>query len=555
MNERGSWRAPKKPSLRLIEVIHRTTDDPDSGVTFAVKPTEFAGVPTHFTPICTIPRAELREWFPEMVEQLEHDSYFSINSFFIPRDKRTGQPTRRAIHPDLDHLPYPAQRAELTQYLNACYTDIDLYKVEGLDFGTAVGKVLSMADSGKIPQPSLYLNSGRGLWVLWLLRDNRDGSKAPPAFSSLKRLYGKTQNAINARFRMQGADIQALDVSRFIRVPGSINSKANKKVAYLLPADSDGKPFSYTLEELADFFAVPRAATPSATRDLADSDTETRRKKMRGALGRWTKELQRFEQLREMRAGSPPAFAKGQRSRALRFYAGVLVAVRKMARRFRAREEAIDPAQEKVAAMEDRDIRAAVRDLLQECEYVTGDNVTGSDADAATREALRRGGLGGACSVSAQTIAEWLGVTLEESDALRGKWPPASKYGPPRPPSLEPLGREAEAADRREFIARFVRVNGGKPPTLRELQAKLAAVGDHASTRTIMKDLKAIGIGNPRSREAKRAAKAASEAPLFHAAAGTEPGPALGAEPSGQVEQGNSRTDRRQVEGGGGFGA
>lgn len=513
--------------------MHRSGADPDAGVTFAVNLDNsiFTGEQpgARFTPLVTIPRNELRQWFPALVEQLAEDSYFSINSFWIARDRQTKK-ARPSLAPGLEHLPYPAQRAERATRLNACFADLDVYKVAGLDPEAALAAVMRMAREGSIPQPSFYVDSGRGLWPLWLLRDNRNPDESPPAFDSLRKLYQRINRAITARLKTLGSDSQATDVSRFIRVPGSINSKGRKRVAYLLPLGEDGKPFTYTLEELADFFQLQRPRITAATRELAEGDPNARLKGHRGTLGRWTRELQRFEQLRGLRAENPPAFPKGQRSRALRFYAGLLVRVRSAALACEKRGGKLTPEQEPVARMTDDQLRNAVRLLIEQCEYDREDRITNANADSAVRAAIAAGGIGGEFNPTHQTIADWFRVTPEEAAQL-----PRSNRGPfpchsgADPSSAKLPNAKLTRGDAREVRRELLRlyIHGlAEVPTLRALRAAIGAVGLQATERTILKDLKALGIANPRSRDARRAERELAEvraAPLFALNQGSEP--------------------------------
>lgn len=530
--------------------MHRSGADPDAGVTFAVNldTSNFTGEPGKvFTPLVTIPRNELRQWFPELVEQLAEDSYFSINSFWIARDKRTKK-ARPSLVPEFEHLPYPAQRADRATRLNACYADLDIYKVAGLDPEAALAAVMRMAREGAIPEPSLYVDSGRGLWPLWLLRDNRNPNESPPAFDSLKKLYQRINRAITLRLKALGSDFQANDVSRFLRVPGSINSKGKKRVAYLLPLGADGKPFTYTLEELAEFFGLKRPRITAATRGLAEGDTSAKLKGQRGTLGRWTRELQRFEQLRALRAENPPAFPKGQRSRALWFYASLLVRVRSSSRVRQARGEALTPEQIPVAMMSDADIRTAVRSLVRECAHDASDPIRPTDADAAVRAALSKGGIGGEFSAKHQTIANWFRITPEEACELprsgRQRFPHHEGADTSRTLPDVPTTRATESRARQSFILRVAqeaKKDGLPIPTFRRLNSLLKPLGLDASERTIMKDLARLGIENPRSRAAKRAERerAAAEATPLLAGLETHHGPAPGPAPFGTSTDAN----------------
>ena len=69
--------------------------------------------------------------------------------------------------------------------------------------------------------PNLIIDSGRGLYLIWLL--NKVPSKALP-------LWKAVEEYLYSVLKPFGADRQALDPTRILRVPGSINSKSNTKV-------------------------------------------------------------------------------------------------------------------------------------------------------------------------------------------------------------------------------------------------------------------------------------------------------------------------------------
>ena len=72
-----------------------------------------------------------------------------------------------------------------------------------------------------IPRPNLIIDSGRGLYLIWLI--NKVPSKALPLWKAIEEyLYSV--------LKPFGADRQALDPTRVLRVPGSINSKSKTEV-------------------------------------------------------------------------------------------------------------------------------------------------------------------------------------------------------------------------------------------------------------------------------------------------------------------------------------
>ncbi len=79
----------------------------------------------------------------------------------------------------------------------------------------------------KIPKYHKIVNSGRGLHIKWIIRDYSGSPRNIKAWESLQRYLYKQLKGL-------GADRNALDVARVLRVPGTINSKSNTTVQELL---------------------------------------------------------------------------------------------------------------------------------------------------------------------------------------------------------------------------------------------------------------------------------------------------------------------------------
>lgn len=93
----------------------------------------------------------------------------------------------------------------------------------------------------KIPKYHKIVNSGRGLHIKWIIRDYSGSPRNIKAWESLQRYLYKQLKGL-------GADRNALDVARVLRVPGTINSKSNTTVQELL----NNNILCYDLYELYD---------------------------------------------------------------------------------------------------------------------------------------------------------------------------------------------------------------------------------------------------------------------------------------------------------------
>lgn len=120
---------------------------------------------------------------------------------------------------------------------NALYIDIDCYKLELTP--EQVNFELEREYFGKIiPCPTFRIKSGRGLYLIWKIYKG-DDRKALPA-------WNKIQQYLCDKLSVFGADRTAIDAARVLRVPGTINSTAGKKVEIM-----DFDDVQYTLYEIA----------------------------------------------------------------------------------------------------------------------------------------------------------------------------------------------------------------------------------------------------------------------------------------------------------------
>jgi len=105
------------------------------------------------------------------------------------------------------------------------FADLDFYKVPELAGKPAacVVRALKLACADRaLPQPNLILDSGRGLQVKWLL-DNAVPAAALPRWQAV-------QNEIGRKLADFGADPQARDASRVLRLERTTNARAGRMV-------------------------------------------------------------------------------------------------------------------------------------------------------------------------------------------------------------------------------------------------------------------------------------------------------------------------------------
>lgn len=130
----------------------------------------------------------------------------------------------------------PQRRIENIKELKALYIDLDVYNTKY----TKEGVIYFLENDlyGIIPRPNLIIDSGRGLYYVILI-------EAVPSMAL--PLWYAVQRFLYDNLKEYGADVKALDPTRILRIPGTVNSKSNSTVRIL-----DYYDYNYTLREIQD---------------------------------------------------------------------------------------------------------------------------------------------------------------------------------------------------------------------------------------------------------------------------------------------------------------
>lgn len=259
-----------------------------------------------------------------------------------------------------------------------------------------------------------------------------------------------------------------------------MHSKAKRRVAWLGCFDDEGKPFLYTLEEMANAVGIehqpPRIIEHDHRDDGRPKDPSRIERGKRGYHGRWERYLEVLDQLRRMRGG----WRVGTRAKALS-----LVAHGCRARGWDTK-----------------------RCLAEMTRHLDGMHQPARDQLKPTqlRGILKGMGKPKAGGVRWQTVADLLDVDPHESVVLstaRSRIPPARRHDHlPEPKPVPPAERQRR---RQETLRRMLEplADYAIPPA-RILREMLVAEGhDPASDRTLHKDLVAIGRPSPRRHKPK----------------------------------------------------
>ncbi|MGV3152943.1 DNA-binding response regulator [Sarcina ventriculi] len=127
------------------------------------------------------------------------------------------------------------RRIEYLRELNALFIDLDTYKTDFTKEQILMN--LNKNYFGKnIPTPNFIIDSGRGLYLIWLIK--KVPSMALPLWKAVEEYFYRSLKEF-------GADRQALDATRILRIPGSINSKTHTEVKII-----DNYDYLYDLREI-----------------------------------------------------------------------------------------------------------------------------------------------------------------------------------------------------------------------------------------------------------------------------------------------------------------
>ena len=143
------------------------------------------------------------------------------------------------IYITLNTFYKPCRRLENIKELNTLFIDLDYYKTDKTKDQVLMDLEKNYFNQS-IPIPNYVIDSGRGMYLIWLI--NAVPSQALP-------LWKAVQDHLYKQLKCFGADRQALDATRILRVPGSINSKSKTVVNIL-----DEYEYVYDLREIQNGF-------------------------------------------------------------------------------------------------------------------------------------------------------------------------------------------------------------------------------------------------------------------------------------------------------------
>jgi hypothetical protein len=371
--------------------------------------------------------------------------FFTVEAFWRHDDNKTR------------HLPIGpvCRRQPDLRYLNAVFVDLDLEK-NGLEFEDVRRKVFELVEAREIPKPSIIVDSGRGMWVHWLLHDEKNhsipprGDPSPNKFGYNFHLWRRIQAELTRIFKPLGVDASARDGSRFTRFPGSINLKANRTVGYQVLYADPAHRISYSLSALANAVNAPLTVKPPLRPKKRKVHSRVRKQKRKARIAMYQHRLDQFRRLEKYRRG----FKEGTREQGALLLATWL----------------------KVVGTAPSRIKKEVIAFGQRCDPVL-------DRSTCLRRihAARPGR-----PIRDTTIAAWLNITNAEKLALKLTWP--SVDGKTVLQKSKTSG--AQVADRQKLCKKLLKRYGGM--TAVKLVARYARRGFKVSPATAARDLAAL---------------------------------------------------------------
>jgi hypothetical protein len=316
-----------------------------------------------------------------------------------------------------------------------------------------------MEDLKAIPKFSMVVRSGRGLWLVWILRDS---SGQPQDARAGLPLWNQVNAALIEKLLLIGAD-RATQAARYCRLPGSLNTKSEETVEWFTRKSDYGLIPTYTLEQLAASLQIDPALQERIFKTFTEQNwkkVEPGRKNPNCRKGLIALNAQRIETLMELWR------MRGKFQKCTRKYAMYLAAMF-----LRGAGSAI----------------ANIKDMAYELGFNgCAPRLPGSDVAAQLSAALEKKTI----RVTNQKIADWLKITTAEAQLLE-KFPAANGNAQPFRPVRQ--SKKSEIAERRRFIQEISTQQGTAPP-VRQMVTLLAGRGVEACFKNVAKDYKALSI-------------------------------------------------------------
>lgn len=167
------------------------------------------------------------------------NKFISMNSFFIPSRATKNVKEINALYVDLDFYREEITKDQVLKDLDQTLPTVPECFNNKFTHEQVLMNLEENYFNKTIPMPSYIINSGRGMYLIWLI--NTVPYKALPLWNTIQGYLCKQLKDLKAD--------TASDASRVLRVPGSINSKSKSRVTIMQEYD-----YIYDLREIQQEF-------------------------------------------------------------------------------------------------------------------------------------------------------------------------------------------------------------------------------------------------------------------------------------------------------------
>ena len=190
------------------------------------------------------------------------------------------------------------QRRLARRYAAAVRADVDLDQHDGaqLAFPDLLDLFELTRERAGLPPPSIVVSSGRGLWGIWRLHGDKNGSEPVRATPDGLAVWERVESALVAVFR---GDPTCKDSARVMRIPDSWNTSASQDRGQVMFCRYSNS--THSLPELASLLGV-RAERTALTQSGSNTTAKNPRRQAAGRQ-RWERAWSGFVRLLNLRGG------------------------------------------------------------------------------------------------------------------------------------------------------------------------------------------------------------------------------------------------------------
>jgi len=230
---------------------------------------------------------ELNSEWHRAAPHVHQDAYFTINSIL---------PSCNALPSGITGLPLWKRSRERLRWLNALWVDLDQHGGAQLAFPDLLDLFELTRERAGLPPPSIVVSSGRGLWGIWRLHGDKNGSEPVRATPDGLAVWERVESALVEVFR---GDPTCKDSARVMRIPDSWNTNASQDRGQVMFCRYSNS--THSLPELASLLGV-RAERTALTQSGSNTTAKNPRRQAAGRQ-RWERAWSGFVRLLNLRGG------------------------------------------------------------------------------------------------------------------------------------------------------------------------------------------------------------------------------------------------------------